>query len=67
MYADELKHRTILENLADQAMIDRGLLPDFSPEALAELDVLQNQAEQNAGQLKGVDELVICGICSGHP
>ena len=52
MHADELKHRTILENLADQAMIDRGLLPDFSPEALAELDVLQKQAAQNDGQLK---------------
>ena len=47
MHADELKHRTMLENLADQAMIDRGLLPDFSPEALAELDILQKQAAQN--------------------
>ena len=55
MHADELKHRTILENLADQAMIDRGLLPDFSPEALAELDVLQKQAAQNDGQLKSAD------------
>jgi VacB/RNase II family 3'-5' exoribonuclease len=55
MHADELKHRTILENLADQAMIDRGLLPDFSPEALAELDILQQQAAQNDGQLKSAD------------
>jgi ribonuclease R len=31
-------HRGILFAIARQAMVERGLLPDFSPEALAELD-----------------------------
>ena len=34
-------HYTILQNLAHRAMIERGLLPDFSPQALAELDGMQ--------------------------
>ncbi|MBN2070374.1 MAG: RNB domain-containing ribonuclease [Candidatus Krumholzibacteriota bacterium] len=32
------EHRKILQDIARRAMIDRGLLPDFSPEALAQLD-----------------------------
>jgi exoribonuclease-2 len=34
-------HRSILQNIARQAMLERGLLPDFSTEALAELGRLQ--------------------------
>lgn len=34
-------HRAILQNIAHRAMLERGLLPDFSTEALAELDGLQ--------------------------
>jgi exoribonuclease-2 len=34
-------HRAILEGIAHRAMLERGLLPDFSPEALAELGQLQ--------------------------
>jgi hypothetical protein len=31
-------HRAILQRIARRAMIGRGLLPDFSPEALSELE-----------------------------
>lgn len=34
-------HRAILQNIAHRAMLERGLLPDFSTEALAELSGLQ--------------------------
>jgi len=34
-------HRSILQSIARQAMLERGLLPDFSTEALAELAKLQ--------------------------
>ncbi len=34
-------HRAILQNIAHQVMLQRGLLPDFSPEALAEVRRLQ--------------------------
>jgi exoribonuclease-2 len=33
----EKQHRAILQNIAQRAMIDRGLFPDFSAEALTEL------------------------------
>ncbi len=37
-------HRSILQNIARQAMRERGLLPDFSSAALAELEQLQPSA-----------------------
>jgi ribonuclease R len=41
MKANEQQHRAILQSIAHQAMLDRGLLPDFSAKALAELSRLQ--------------------------
>ena len=41
MQANDKPHRSILQSLAHQAMLDRGLLPDFSAAALAELGRLQ--------------------------
>src|ERR1044071_6707194 len=37
-------HRSILQSIARRAMLERGLLPDFSSEALAELASLQTRA-----------------------
>ncbi|MDD2336710.1 MAG: RNB domain-containing ribonuclease [Geobacteraceae bacterium] len=37
-------HRGILFAIARQAMVERGLLPDFSPEVLAELDKIHTPA-----------------------
>jgi ribonuclease R len=37
-------HRTILQNIAHRAMLERGLLPDFSTAALAELSRIQTPA-----------------------
>ncbi len=39
------QHREILQNIAQRAMLERGLLPDFSPAALAELDKIQAPAD----------------------
>jgi ribonuclease R len=41
MNANNKHHRPILQGIAHRAMLERGLLPDFSAEALAELDRLQ--------------------------
>jgi VacB/RNase II family 3'-5' exoribonuclease len=38
MTLDDGQHRTILRRIARTAMLERGLLPDFSPEALTEVD-----------------------------
>jgi exoribonuclease-2 len=40
-------HRAILQSIAHRAMLERGLLPDFSAAALAELDRLQSPAMKN--------------------
>jgi len=41
MNANNKYHRSILQSIARRAMLERGLLPDFSTEALAELGRLQ--------------------------
>jgi exoribonuclease-2 len=41
MNANNKYHRSILQGIARRAMLERGLLPDFSTEALAELAGLQ--------------------------
>ena len=38
MNTQDQQHRAILQNIAHRAMLERGLLPDFSSAALAELD-----------------------------
>ncbi len=38
---NEKQHRALLQGIAHRAMLERGLLPDFSTAALAELDRLQ--------------------------
>ena len=47
----EQQHRAILQSIAQRAMLERGLLPDFSAMALAELDRIKAPAGVN-------DELV---------
>ena len=41
-------HRSILKRIAHRVMLQRGLLPDFSAAALAELDRLQEPAKAGA-------------------
>ena len=54
------QHRAILQSIANRAMLERGLLPDFSAAALAELDRIQAPAGVNgesAGEASGVRDL----------
>ena len=37
MQSDDKQHRSILQKIAHRAMLQRGLLPDFSSAALSEL------------------------------
>ena len=41
MNANTKQHRALLQDIAQRAMLERGLLPDFSVEAMAELSKLQ--------------------------
>ena len=49
MNANHKHHRSILQSIARRAMLERGLLTDFSREALAELGRLQNPATKDDG------------------
>jgi len=44
MNANAKQHRAILQGIARRVMLERGLLPDFSVEALAELARIQAPA-----------------------
>ena len=54
------QHRTILQRIAERAMLERGLFPDFSAAALAELDRIQAPASwgsEPAGGFPGIRDL----------
>ena len=50
------QHRAILQSIAQRAMLERGLLPDFSAAALAELDRIQAPADVNSEAVGGSGE-----------
>jgi VacB/RNase II family 3'-5' exoribonuclease len=53
-------HRSILQRIARRVMLERGLLPDFSPEVLAELQQLKHAAtaaEATAAIGRGIKDL----------
>ena len=53
MNANDQNHRAILKSIAHRVMLERGLLPDFSTEALAELGRLRVPAVTEAGPAQG--------------
>jgi hypothetical protein len=44
MNANDQRHRAILQRIAHRAMLERGLLPEFSAVATAELGRIQTPA-----------------------
>ena len=55
-------HRAILRSIAHQAMLDRGLLPDFSAAALAELGRLQLPAATPGEPVRDLRNLLWASI-----
>ncbi len=55
-------HRAILQDIAHRAMLERGLQPDFSPAALAELERLQHAAVADGGPLRDMRNLLWASI-----
>ena len=47
---DNTQNRPILRRIAHRVMLERGLAPDFSGEALAQLDGIHGAATQTAGR-----------------
>ena len=62
MNANDKPHRSILQSIAHQAMLDRGLLPDFSAEALAELGRLQVPAATDGEPVRDLRNLLWASI-----
>ena len=56
------QHRVILQNIAQRAMLERGLLPNFSAAALAELDRIQAPADVNDGSVRDLTDLLWASI-----
>ncbi|MGB7735039.1 MAG: RNB domain-containing ribonuclease, partial [Thermoguttaceae bacterium] len=56
------QHRTILQNIARRVMLERGLLPDFSVEALTELGKIQAPAAIGDGQSHDLRQLLWASI-----
>lgn len=68
MITNNQPHRVILQTIAHRVMLERGLLPDFSPEALAELDRLQAPAmkagapDSSGHPIRDLCDLLWCSI-----
>ena len=62
MNATGEQHRALLQRIARQAMVDRGLLPDFSAEAMAELGRIQAPASPGKNEARDLRHLLWCSI-----
>src|SRR5512143_903149 len=56
------QHRAILQRIARRAMLERGLLPDFSVEALAELARIQASATMDGNQVRDLRDFLWASI-----
>ncbi|MHB8882822.1 MAG: RNB domain-containing ribonuclease [Thermodesulfovibrionales bacterium] len=62
MHKDDKQHRGILQKIAHRAMLQRGLLPDFSNEVLAELDRIEAPASAEGAQVRDLRDLLWASI-----
>jgi VacB/RNase II family 3'-5' exoribonuclease len=62
MNATDKQHRAILQAIARRAMLERGLLPDFSVEALDELARIQAPAVTEAKEVRDLRGLLWASI-----
>lgn len=60
--APEGRDRLILQSFAHQAMLEKGLSPDFPPEALSELDQIQGPASCSDPSIEDLRDLIWCSI-----
>ena len=58
----EKQHRTILQNIAHRVMLEKGLLPDFSAEALAELARIQAPSATDDEKVRDLRHLLWASI-----
>ncbi len=56
------QHRAILRDIAHRVMLERGLVPDFPPKALAELEGIRGPATRTGDQARDLRNLLWCSI-----
>lgn len=62
-HIQNIQNRAVLQNIARKALIMRGLLTESSPQALAELDRINEPAKMSsAGQLRDLREMLWASI-----
>ena len=59
---NDKQSRVLLQRIARHAMIERGLLPDFSSQAISELDQLHGPATKKEKATRDLRELLWCSI-----
>jgi exoribonuclease-2 len=59
---DDRQHRSILQRIAHRVMLERGLVPDFPPQALAELDGIHGPATRTGESTRDLRSLLWCSI-----
>ncbi len=62
MNPNDHQHRALLQDIARRAMLERGLLPDFSAEALAELGKIQAPATMTDRPVRDLTNLLWASI-----
>src|SRR5688572_29290906 len=61
MNSNQKHDRSILQEIAHKAMLERGLLPDFSSAVLAEVNRLQGSIVESAN-IRDMRDLLWCSI-----
>jgi VacB/RNase II family 3'-5' exoribonuclease len=59
---EDRQHRSLLQRIARRAMMERGLLPDFSAEAMSELSGIRGAATNGGGSTRDFRNLAWCSI-----
>jgi len=59
---DDMQHRELLRKIARRVMLEKGFIPDFSPQALAELNGITEPAMQTGASTRDLRNLLWCSI-----
>ena len=62
MRSTDTQHRSILQRIAQRVMLEKGLLPIFSGDALAELDKIHAPATIDSEQVRDLRNLLWASI-----
>jgi len=59
---DDRQHRDILKKIARRVMLEKGFIPDFSPQAITELNEIKEPDIKIAGSICDLRNLLWCSI-----